>query len=118
MGQMPYHPPNVKGWPGGRAWINTSTMFVRYNTGVWLAGGEVPFSTGRPFADAVLNARALEFVPDDSDSTEQTVDTWVQRLIQRPIDAPKRQVLVDALEKDGVREMVQLIVSMPEYQLC
>src|SRR2546421_156104 len=39
MGQVPLEPPNVKGWPGGRMWINTSTLFVRYNTAVWLARG-------------------------------------------------------------------------------
>ena len=34
-------PPNVKGWPGGRAWINAATLCVRYNTCVALAGGNV-----------------------------------------------------------------------------
>src|SRR5208282_4912555 len=42
MGQVPLMPPNVRGWPGGHLWINTSTLFIRYNTGVWLAGGDVP----------------------------------------------------------------------------
>src|SRR5205085_4689370 len=23
MGQLPFAPPNVRGWPGGRMWINT-----------------------------------------------------------------------------------------------
>src|SRR5207302_5329720 len=48
MGQVPFEPPNVKGWPGGRMWINTSTLFVRYNTAVWLAGGggQVPMARG------------------------------------------------------------------------
>jgi uncharacterized protein (DUF1800 family) len=41
MGQVPFAPPNVKGWPGGRMWISTSTLFVRYNTAVYLAGGAV-----------------------------------------------------------------------------
>ena len=26
MGQQLFAPPNVKGWPGGREWLNTSTM--------------------------------------------------------------------------------------------
>ncbi len=45
MGQLPLMPPNVRGWVGGRMWINTSTLFIRYNTGVWLAGGQVPALT-------------------------------------------------------------------------
>src|SRR5690606_3885354 len=31
MGQSLFYPPNVKGWDGGRAWINTNTLLVRYN---------------------------------------------------------------------------------------
>ena len=25
MGQVPFHPPNVKGWDGGVQWLNTQT---------------------------------------------------------------------------------------------
>jgi uncharacterized protein (DUF1800 family) len=31
MGQEPLNPPSVKGWDGGPAWINTSTMLARFN---------------------------------------------------------------------------------------
>jgi uncharacterized protein (DUF1800 family) len=31
MGQEPMNPPSVKGWDGGPAWINTSTMLARFN---------------------------------------------------------------------------------------
>ena len=50
------------------------------------------------------------------------VDALVERLIQRPIDPEKRQVLLDAANQNSaeetIRHVVQLIVSMPEYQLC
>jgi hypothetical protein len=29
MGQNLFSPPNVKGWPGGEAWINTTTLLAR-----------------------------------------------------------------------------------------
>ena len=29
MGQNLFSPPNVKGWPGGEAWINASTLLAR-----------------------------------------------------------------------------------------
>jgi Protein of unknown function (DUF1800) len=131
MGQLPLMPPNVRGWPGGRMWINTCTLFVRYNTGVYLAGGNVPalgrISRNGKGADRPLGPRAsepMEFEPDafGGATAEQVVDSWVQRLIQRPVDADKRRVLVDAVDDpsnvNSVRKMVQLIVSMPEYQLC
>jgi uncharacterized protein (DUF1800 family) len=113
MGQVPFEPPNVRGWPGGRTWINTSTLFVRHNTALALAGGA---SLGR-------NRRGVTFSPGTGRSPEQVVDEWVDRLIQRPIPAARRVVLIDALEgrpdrEENVRQMIHLILSMPEYQLC
>lgn len=31
MGQVPFDPPNVRGWVGGRHWINSSTLAARRN---------------------------------------------------------------------------------------
>jgi hypothetical protein len=128
MGQLPLMPPNVRGWPGGRMWINTSTLFIRYNTGVWLAGGEVPALsriTRKGDAKGDLPeriARTTNFEPDDAGEPQALVDSWLNRLIQRPVDQDKKQVLVnvlgDGVNPDSVRKVVQLIVSMPEYQLC
>ncbi len=39
MGQRLFEPPGVKGWDGGRRWINSSTMLVRMNTALSAAGG-------------------------------------------------------------------------------
>lgn len=122
MGQVPLMPPNVKGWPGGRLWINTSTLFVRQNTAVWLAGGEA-VTSGKPRFDR-QNANAVQHGPDvraDGDAGA-IVDHWVARLIQRPIDPARRSVLIQAMgDKPSeaiVTNMIKLVLSMPEYQLC
>ncbi len=39
MGQDLFYPPNVKGWDGGKAWINTNTLMVRYNLANFLVQG-------------------------------------------------------------------------------
>ncbi|MBK7475185.1 MAG: DUF1800 domain-containing protein [Haliscomenobacter sp.] len=31
LGQILFHPPNVAGWPGGRSWIDNSTLMTRLN---------------------------------------------------------------------------------------
>jgi hypothetical protein len=125
MGQRPMDPPNVKGWAGGRTWINTSTLFVRYNAAVMLAGGSPAMGTGAGrFFDAAVAVRGREgFSPKGGSNAEAVVEEWVGRLIQRPIEAEKKKVLVEAVggkpeSEDAVRRVVQLIVSMPEYQLC
>lgn len=48
MGQSLFYPPNVKGWDGGRAWINTNTLLVRYNFSNFLVSGIVPDLKGQP----------------------------------------------------------------------
>ena len=42
MGQVPYFPPNVKGWPGGKSWIDTSRLLTRYTFAEIIGRGEIP----------------------------------------------------------------------------
>ncbi len=39
MGQTLFAPPNVKGWPGGTSWLNTSTILARHNFAQAVAAG-------------------------------------------------------------------------------
>jgi len=41
MGQALFAPPNVKGWPGGTAWLNTSTILARHNFAHAVAAGNL-----------------------------------------------------------------------------
>ena len=82
-------------------------LFVRQNTALAVVADK----------SAVLRP------PEDSGlRPEEKVDAWVARLIGRPLRPDRRQVLVDACPKlsgdNDVRALVNLIVSMPEYQLC
>jgi uncharacterized protein (DUF1800 family) len=112
MGQIPFRPPNVKGWPGGHMWINTSTLFVRYNSALTLTTGAIAGLADAPTKPADM------------------VTHWLDRLVQRPLDPAQVDVLTTAaatnlsptarpaLRNDAARQVIQLIVSMPEYQLC
>ena len=107
MGQVPLMPPNVKGWPGGRAWINTGTLFARANVAARIA----------------KDVRASDLVPENVFAEPgPIVDRWVERLIGRPINPDKRKALLavagNPATGGGLRKAVQLIVSLPEYQLC
>lgn len=42
MGQELFNPPNVKGWPGGRDWISSGTLAVRYHLPEALFDGAEP----------------------------------------------------------------------------
>ncbi len=136
MGQVPLDPPNVKGWPGGRLWVNTSTLFVRYNTMSWLAGGELPALGARSakrgvetgvssaLAARLANGNGPSYSVTKTDGTpEEIVNYWVGRLIQRPIERDKRLELTAIVAQDptsiaNLKRLIQLIVVMPDYQLC
>lgn len=59
MGQRLFLPPSVKGWPGGRAWINTSTLYVRQNTLVYMLTGVRARGGERDVAGGGLDALGL-----------------------------------------------------------
>ncbi len=56
MGQSLFAPPNVKGWPGGKSWLNSATVLARQNFAQTMVANatppEVPTATG-PAGDAV-----------------------------------------------------------------
>jgi hypothetical protein len=57
MGQRLFAPPNVKGWPGGRTWLNTSTLLERTNFASALATGSL-WGKPRPWSAAGATATA------------------------------------------------------------
>jgi len=48
LGQTPFYPPNVKGWDGGKSWINTATLTYRYELAKELVYGILPEQVGLP----------------------------------------------------------------------
>jgi hypothetical protein len=69
MGQELCAPPNVKGWPGGRDWLNTSTLLARNNFADHVASGgrrpvrrrgRIPTELDRDLAEAEAAAAELE----------------------------------------------------------
>jgi uncharacterized protein (DUF1800 family) len=113
QGQSLFDPPSVKGWEGGRAWLNSGTMLARF---AWivelLAGNE---RAGLPAydplvwcqANGVEASNAVEaymklLAPDDVAS--ETAD-----LARRTASGGKPEQLAAAL---------QLLLQSPEYQLA
>ena len=58
LGQDLFYPPNVKGWAGNRAWINSNTALARYNIPVYLATGRRPNLEADPRLDEMPGSAA------------------------------------------------------------
>jgi len=199
MGQSLFYPPNVKGWDGGTAWINTNTFLVRCNLASHFVSGVAPDFGGRPrgagsaaiprqadtmtdetmqgpmramtvagtdferpagqdampadipgrtFAEALRSRRgsarreqrnsgffqAREFFAKYHGMTAgEIVDSLATYFVGFPLEESQRDrlaailsgggslnrpVAIPAVPEENLRAVVQLLLSMPDYQVC
>lgn len=133
MAQTLFAPPNVKGWPGGKAWLNTATMLERNNFASALACGSLWYPPDAAFAlaDGVPPkppfdpARAIE--EENATTPDDIVRVLLDIHLPGGIRPAAREKLVAFVAEgrpvgrelqDRVRETVHAIMTMPEYQLC
>ena len=95
-GQHLFFPPTVKGWDGGKAWINASTVFNRANLAAALLSGKF----GTPDTTAL-----------------SSVETMSAQLLQRPLP-PARRALLAQTARGNRDAAIHLIMSLPEYQVA
>lgn len=115
LGQLPFFPPNVKGWNGGVAWINSSSLLGRSNlVRKVLENGSTRF--GGKSLDAYLAAQGLK-------GSGETVDWLCELLLAVPVPAEVRAQLVATLDAPGAgpaeksKRLLHTLLSLPEYQL-
>ncbi|MEM8875865.1 MAG: DUF1800 domain-containing protein [Planctomycetota bacterium] len=103
MGQVLFNPPTVKGWPSGREWINTATLFARNNACIDLAA-----------------QRGYRYLHED-ETSEQFVARWVDALYPNGLPSSRTAPIVESVgvapTDASARAALQLIVTLPEYQL-
>jgi uncharacterized protein (DUF1800 family) len=138
MDQPLFAPPNVKGWPGGRAWLNTATMLERDNFAAALATGTLwnnptsratvaitsaigPIDRQSAASPAFDCARAVR--EDGGVTPEDAVRTLLDLHLPGGVRSEARAKLVAFLGVPGdrdqrIREAVHAIMTMPEYQLA
>ena len=133
MAQTLFAPPNVKGWPGGKTWLNTSTMLERNNFASALASGSLWNPKDAPFSVADSRPPAMAFDPariivdENAKRPEEIVPVLLDGYLPGGIRPEVERKLVDfvAVGKPSgpaldarVREAVHAILTLPEYQLC
>jgi uncharacterized protein (DUF1800 family) len=115
LGQGLFFPPNVKGWDGGREWINASTLVGRANLAWALVSGRDGRYGGKIHASkiAALNG---------ADTPAATARRLVDLLVSGPLPG-ETLVRLTALASDGPRDealprLVHAIATLPEFQLA
>ena len=132
MGQDLFSPPSVAGWAGGRTWINTSTLFVRQNTLVYMLTGRPPVRAGRggaapdaPRFDPSPLLVDLERVAPGASRDPERVARHLLLLTLGEARDERVAPLVgvaraagDRVTNDVVVGMLALIAAAPEHQLA
>jgi hypothetical protein len=124
MGQVPFLPPNVKGWDGGKSWISTSTLLFRYNFANYLINGTIR----NPRAPENLRRPPLDLsriVPDElRQKPEELVAALARRLYQAQPNEKQTQTFLAYLQTrapdrsdETIRLLIHLMMSTPQYQL-
>lgn len=107
MGQDLFEPPNVGGWPGGRAWIGGRSMIARSNFVAALVDGA---NAGRSRAYDPDELAKKHDQPTDANA----LIAFHCRLLLGGEPTP---ALTARLAKGMSRKMVAILLSAPEYQL-
>jgi uncharacterized protein (DUF1800 family) len=113
IGQGLYYPPNVKGWDGGRSWINSSTLLGRANLVFRLLENEKT-----RFATQSLQQHLQGM---GVDKLESAAEWLAEHLLAVPLSEQRRAALIETASASTGPPLERLLHSMaalPEFQLC
>ena len=131
LGQILFYPPNVAGWPGGRNWIDSSSLMYRLKIpSVVLNGGLIDFSgkadpedeayiaSGR-VKQSFVNTR-VQSQPDWNRFLQELPKNTTKKAMAQFILEPKLSGnIMDAVTRaPDIKTMMIELASTPEYQLC
>jgi uncharacterized protein (DUF1800 family) len=129
MGQVPLDPPNVAGWPGGGAWLNSATMFARLNFINQISGGQAATTTGGSVPGrGPAQTRRQQPQPSGAanlGTATQALDYYLPFLLDGNVPDAARQVLVDyaggadaPVTPDKLRGLAYILLASPQFHLA
>jgi len=138
LGQVLFYPPNVAGWPGGKNWIDSSSLMFRLRLPQILTDAQEFLITPKDDDDVMMGMEGIdkratanqvnvtvdwnsvvkvfsttskdELLQKMSDFTLQSKSSVNQNVLKRYVDYSSREGFIKST-------MVELM-STPEYQLC
>jgi hypothetical protein len=131
LGQVLFYPPNVAGWPGGRSWIDSSSLMYRIKIPSTLLNGGVIDFTGKADPEDEAFLATMRVMKDAVNTRVQAKADWEKFLGEIPKGLDKTSIaqfmlepnLSSALMKSvsqstDTKALVIELVSSPEYQLA
>lgn len=131
LGQVLFYPPNVAGWPGGRNWIDSSSLMVRLKIpSLILNAGIIDFDGKADIEDEAiiaLNRVRRQVVERQVQATvswdrflagfpHKTTAKELAVFLLQPV--PSSQILKNLDNSAGLKNTTIELLSLPEYQMC
>ena len=114
LGQLPLFPPNVKGWNGGRQWINASTIVARAN----LMKKLIQEAGGRVGGTSLAEWLKQHDMEKGKDAVAGLTDLLLP--VAPPADVQEKLAAAFDATKDreaAVQNALHMFCTLPEYQL-
>jgi len=131
LGQVLFRPPNVAGWPGGRNWIDSSSLMYRMKIPSTILNAGVIDFTGKADPEDEAYLAAVRKQQLNVIKRVQAEPDWDKFLHNIPKNTTREQIAGFMLEPQlnktitievnstlDIKAMVIELVSTPEYQLC
>ncbi|MEZ0610925.1 DUF1800 family protein [Fibrella sp. WM1] len=142
LGQLLLYPPNVAGWPGGRNWIDSSSLLFRMRLPEYVFKNvNVPI---RPKDDGDVNLQPLDRkgaaqfttlvdwagfqrpyleLTNEAAADSQLPEALAACLLPWPLHPDQKALLLRQLKPgqsgpDQIRTLATAMMTLPEYQLC
>ncbi|MEP6596497.1 MAG: DUF1800 family protein, partial [Ginsengibacter sp.] len=139
LGQILFYPPNVAGWPGGKSWIDSSSLMLRLSIPYVLTNASGFYAKPKDDDDSMMGMQNADVVKAKVKQIQTTVD-WdpvikvfesvprenliesISRLVLQTKNKVSRDILEKYVDKQSrenyIKTMIVELMSTPEYQLC
>jgi uncharacterized protein (DUF1800 family) len=115
LGQLPFFPPNVQGWNGGRQWMNASTILARAN----LIKRLIQETNGRFGGTSLVGWLKHHQLENGKDAAAALCDLLLP--VAPPAEVCEQLAAGFGATKDreaAVQDALHLLCSLPEFQLA
>lgn len=142
LGQILFYPPNVAGWPGGKNWIDSSSLMLRMRIPQLIYGTDELTMKPKDDDDQVMGRKnnpnkAMGKLGNQLTASEVNWNLYIKqfekvpreklvtvlssRLLQTAAGFPEATLLLhadDSSRDNFIKTVTTHLMSAPEYQLC
>ncbi len=135
LGQVLFFPPNVAGWPGGKNWIDATTLMIRMRLPQVLTANQALMIKPKDDDDVMMgeagdapkkvNATKIDWALIVANYTKvgreqlyETIASQVLQTKQKPTEILLKKYLDASNREAFIKSTIIKLMSTPEYQMC